>query len=382
MNSVQKKMNTFQSENHKTSLFKELVLQIKDNRRINKGNIRHSVAELLFLTLAAVVSGCNTWESVETFGKAKLEWFRKYFPYKYKTPSDATLGSFFGALDHENFVGFFIEFTKILSQQSSRHVAIDGKTICGIASQFGTSPLHIVSAFCHQNRLTLCQEVVADKSNELDAIPKLLDLLELKGCIVSIDAMGCQRDIAEKIIEKQADYILQVKDNQKGLKEQIIKLFAHQKPNNETITIDSGHGRMEKRTCRVMDNLLFLDDKDNWAGLQTIVEIHSEIYQKKTQVKSECVRYYISSLKADSKTLIKDIRNHWAIENNLHWNLDVIFKEDNALKRKGNSAANFNIISKMALSMLEAEKSTKQSKPTKRLKASLDDSYRELILNI
>ena len=147
--------------------------------------------EILFLTLSAVVSGCNTWETIEEFGNLKIEWFRKFFPYKEGIPSNHTLGRFFSAFDKKNFSKFFMEFTQKLSHNDSRVIAIDGKTVRGIGSQFGDSPLHIVSAFCKNNMLTLCQEKVNDKSNEITAIPALIDLLDLKNCIVTIDAMGC-----------------------------------------------------------------------------------------------------------------------------------------------------------------------------------------------
>lgn len=375
-------MKTFEAENRKMSLFLELTSQLKDHRRTSGGNIRHSLQEIFFLTLSAVVSGCNTWESIEEFGKLKLDWFRKFFPYKYGTASHDTLGDFFSLFDKKVFANFFMEFTKTLAQKDSRVIALDGKTVRGVASEFGDSPLHIVSAFCHQNRLTLCQETVHEKSNEITAIPNLLDLLDLENCTVTIDAMGCQKAIAEKIREKKGDYILQVKGNQKDLKEQIEKVFSIQTAKNESIEFDSGHGRMEKRTCAVIDDLRFLDGKEGWKDCKTIVVINSEIYQKKTQTKSVSVRYYISSSEADSKQLAQDIRNHWSIENNLHWNLDVIFKEDFQLKRKGNSSENFNIVAKLALALIDAEKSIKKSKPIKRLRASIDDSYREKILNI
>lgn len=375
-------MQNFEAKNEEIALFLELISLLKDHRRTNKGNIRHSLNEIFLLTIAAVVSGCNTWESIEEFGNLKIEWFRKFFPYKYGIPSHDTLGAFFGAFDRETFSTFFMEFTQRLAQKDSRVVAIDGKTVRGVASQFGESPLHIVSAFCTQNRLTLGQETVNEKSNEITAIPTLIDLLDLKNAVITIDAMGCQKKIAEKIIEKQGHYILQVKDNQKELKSQIENIFINQIVSNESITRDSGHGRMEKRTCRVIDNLTFLDSKEDWVGIKTIVQIESEVYQKKTEKKSESTRYYISSLEANSKQMMDDIRSHWAIENNLHWNLDVIFKEDFALKRKGNSSQNFNMITKLALGLIEAEKTKKKSKPIKRLIASIDDSYRELILNL
>jgi len=375
-------MQNFEAKNEEIALFLELISLLKDHRRTNKGNIRHSLNEIFLLTIAAVVSGCNTWESIEEFGNFKIEWFRKFFPYKYGIPSHDTLGAFFGAFDRETFSTFFMEFTQRLAQKDSRVVAIDGKTVRGVASQFGESPLHIVSAFCTQNRLTLGQETVNEKSNEITAIPTLIDLLDLKNAVITIDAMGCQKKIAEKIIQKQGHYILQVKDNQKELKSQIENIFINQIVSNESITRDSGHGRMEKRTCRVIDNLTVLDSKEDWVGIKTIVQIESEVYQKKTEKKSKSTRYYISSLEANSKQMMDDIRSHWAIENNLHWNLDVIFKEDFALKRKGNSSQNFNMITKLALGLIEAEKTKKKSKPIKRLIASIDDSYRELILNL
>lgn len=375
-------MENFSSENNKIALFQELIAKLKDHRRTNKGNIRHSLQEILFLTLSAVVSGCNTWETIAEFGNLKIDWLRKYFPYKHGIPSHDTLGAFFSAFDRKKFADFFMEFTQALAQKDSRVVAIDGKTVRGVASKFGDAPLHIVSAFCANNRLTLGQETVHEKSNEITAIPALIDLLDLKNCTVTIDAMGCQKAIATKIIEKKGDYILQVKDNQKDLKKQIDKIFSTQKVNNEHITRDTGHGRIEKRTCHVIDNLVFLDQKEDWAGLKSIVKIASEVYHKKTGKKSESIRYYITSRAANSKELAADIRSHWAIENNLHWNLDVIFKEDFALKRKGNSSENFNMITKLALGLLDAEKTKNKSKPIKRLIASISDSYRELILNL
>lgn len=375
-------MDNFEDKNQKIALFLELISQLKDHRRINKGNIRHTLPEIFFLTLAGVVSGCNTWESIVEFGNLKLDWFRKYFPYCYGIPSHDTLGLFFSAFERKAFAEFFMEFTKKLAQKDSRVVAIDGKTVRGVASEFGKSPLHIVSAFCKNNMLTLCQEKVNDKSNEITAIPALIELLDLKNCVVTIDAMGCQKIIAEKIINKKGDYILQVKDNQKDLKEQIEKLFIKQTPKNQSVELDTGHGRMEKRVCKVIDDLRFLDGKEEWKAVKTIVAIESEIYQKKSQVKSESIRYYISSTEANSKQMAQDIREHWSIENNLHWNLDVIFKEDLQLKRKGDSTENFNMIIKLGLGLLDAEKTKNKSKPIKRLIASIDDSYREKILNL
>jgi hypothetical protein len=172
-------MNPFQKENHKIALLIELISSLKDHRRANRGNIRYSLQEIFFLTLSATVSGCNTWELIEEFGSLKLDWLRKYYPYKYGIPSHDTLGLFFSVFDRNTFAEFFMEYVQKLASKDRRVVAIDGKTVRGIASEFGNSPLHIVSAFCKNNRLTLCQEKVNDKSNEIKAIPVLLDKLDL-----------------------------------------------------------------------------------------------------------------------------------------------------------------------------------------------------------
>jgi predicted transposase YbfD/YdcC len=298
---TRKKMENFENKIQKLALFIELTGQLKDHRRVNKGNLRYTLQELLFLTLSSVVSGCNTWESISEFGNLKIDWFKKYFPYKYGIPSHDTLGAFFSAFDKKQFSTFFIDFTQKLANKDSRVIAIDGKTVRGVASNFGDSPLHIVSAFCKNNMLTLCQEKVNDKSNEITAIPNLINLLDLNNCIITIDAMGCQKGIAEKIRSKKGDYILQVKDNQKDLKAQVKKLFSTQKTDNENTELDIGHGRMEKRVCKVIYNLTFLDGKEDWKDLKSIVEIRSEIYNKKTQEKSESFRYYISSAMSQSK---------------------------------------------------------------------------------
>jgi len=375
-------MKTFQDKNYKKALFQDFFTQLKDHRRVSKGNIKYSLDEIIFLTLSAVVSGCHTWESIEEFGELNLDWLQQYFPYKFGTPSHDTLGAFYGSLDKIEFKKCFMDYTKSLSKIQSKVVAIDGKTVRGVASNHGDSPIHIVSAFCEQNRLCLAQETVGEKTNEIDAIPKLLEVIALEGTIVTIDAMGCQKDIALKIREKKADYILQVKDNQKELNEQIKKLFNQKSFKDQSINYDLGHGRTEIRTCRIIDNLTFLDDKEDWKDLKTIIEIDSVITNKKTGKVSKSKRHYISSLQSSATEISSAIRSHWSIENNLHWNLDVIFKEDFQLKRKGNSVENFNMIIKIGLGLLEAEKTKKKSKPLKMLIASLNDSYRELIMGL
>ena len=370
-----------QIQDNEYPVFHSYFSSLTDPRRINRGNFDYPLEEILFLVIAAVISGANGWTAIETFGVDKLDWLRKYYPYENGTPSDDVLGKLFSRLDSKEFSECFSRWiNSIVELTEGEVVAIDGKSIRGSRDlSAGKSMLHVVSAFAAKNRLCLGQEVVGQKSNEITAIPMLLDLLEIKGCIVTIDAMGCQKKIAEKIIKKKADYLLMVKGNQPELKQQVEKVFQIEKPISSDIMTDIGHGRSEIRTCETIDNLQFLDGKEEWKNLKTIVKITSERYNKQTEFSSTEVRYYISSMISESSKINKAVRSHWAIENNLHWNLDVVFNEDDSLKKKGNSASNFNIILKMALSMLENEK-TKMSKPNKRLKSALSDPYREKVL--
>lgn len=356
---------------------------LKDPRRTHKGNIVFSLEGILFLTISAVISGCNTWESIAEFGRLKKDWFRKFYPYK-RMPSHDTINGIFCVLNSKKFGACFINWiNSIATKTDSEVVAIDGKTIRGAASKDSKFPIHIVSAFCTKNSLCLGQQTVAEKSNEITAIPRLLELLTLDGCTVTLDAMGCQTEIAEKIREKNAHYILQVKDNQKILKEQMEDIFNGKSSRKTDKKFNTGHGRIEHRKCEaVLVKDVVLEGRENWKDLCTLVRIESNRTIKKTGIKSTEYRYYISSHTDDAKLLNKSIRSHWGIENNLHWNLDVIFKEDGQLKRKGNSAENFNLISKTALGLIVNEKTAKMSKPLKRLRASIDDDYRELILKV
>ena len=356
---------------------------LNDPRRTNKGNFFYPLNEILFLTISAVISGAEGWTMIQDFGNTKLDWLRKFFPYAEGIPSHDVLGKLFAKLDHKEFSECFANWINSISNITNGEViAIDGKTIRKSNNRKDSkAALHVVSAYASENRLCVGQEIVGQKSNEITAIPKLLKLLEIKGCIVTIDAMGCQKQIAKDILKQKADYLLMVKGNQQGLKEQVEKLFEKGDISETYSDVDSGHGRIETRTCHVITNLGFLDGKDKWAGLNSIVRITSERCNKSLDKTSTEVRYYISSLSGNAKQINNAVRQHWAVENNLHWSLDVLFKEDESLKKKGNSAVNYNIILKLALAMLEKEKSRKISKPAKRLTAALNDKYREKILN-
>ena len=376
-------MTTSGPELAKTSLFTQNFSTLTDPRRITKGNFQYPLEEILFLNISAIISGFTQWKEIVCFGEEKIDWLRKFFPFKNGIPSHDILNGLFNRLDTKEFNTCFMNWVNsIVVHSQGRVIAFDGKTIRGNASNLSDSKLHIVSAFCARNEISLGQIKVNEKSNEITAIPDLLELIAVKGCIVTIDAMGCQKKIAEKIIEKNADYILMVKENQANLKEQIEKVFNIQKPEMIDVEEDLGHGRIEKRTCEVITKLDFLDDKEDWKSLKSIIKITSERTNKKTNVYSCETRFYISSISENAKLINNSIRSHWAIENNLHWTLDVVMKEDGQLNYIGNAPENMNIMRKTAMGMLVQEKTVKESKNMKMVKALLSDTYRELILKV
>jgi len=377
-------MTTNGPETPSSSLFTRYFSTLKEPRRTKNGNYQYPLEEILFLTISSIISGWfEDWDDISYFGKTHLAWLRKFYPFENGVPSHDVLNRLFNRLNTKEFNGCFMKWVDSIAIQSEgRVIAFDGKTIRGMASKFSDSKLHIVSAFCAKNSLSLGQVKVNEKSNEITAIPELLDLIAVKGCIITIDAMGCQRDIAKKIIKKEADYILMVKDNQPELKEQVEKVFNIQKTEMVDVQEDCDHGRIEKRTCEVITKLDFLDTKENWEELHSIIKITSERTIKKTDITSYETRFYISSLLGDAKLINNSIRSHWAIENNLHWNLDVIMKEDGQLNYKGNAAENMNMMKKIALGMLANEKTVKKSKKRKMKNALLDEQYRELLLKV
>jgi predicted transposase YbfD/YdcC len=381
MNKV-KKMAFSNFENPSHQVFSYYFSSMKDPRRTNRGHHLYPFEEILFLCISAVLSGMNDWTSISLFGRMKLSWLRQYYPYQHGIPSHDVLGKVFAALDPDEFSLCFSGWISSIAEITGGEViAIDGKTMRGSAQKAsGKSALHVVSAYASGNRICLGQRSVDEKSNEITAIPELLQLLSIQDCIITIDAMGCQTAIAEAITQKGADYVLAVKDNQPELKEQVEKVLALNKQAEVEITFDAGHGRIEKRSCQATDQLLFLDDREAWSGLRSIAKVISERTDKQSGRQQAETRYYISSLPARPSLIGNAVRSHWAIENNLHWSLDVIFKEDASLKKKGNAARNYHIIAKMALTMLEKENTFKSTKPQKRNRAALDDDYRSLLL--
>ena len=367
-----------------TQVFTQIFSQLTDPRRSIKGNFNYPFDEILFLCISAVISGMDGWTDIHNFGDIKLEWLRKYFPYKNGIPSHDTLGDLFAVINPEKFSKCFTKWVNQIAEISQGEVvAIDGKTIRKSNDKNkDKKALHVVSAYAANNQICLGQECVGEKSNEITAIPKLLDYLTLKDCVVTIDAMGCQTKIAKKIIEKEADYVLMVKGNQKNLKEDIERSFQGIIAVKSAIHNDMGHGRIETRHCQVSENLSYLRTKHDWKGLKSIIKISSETTDKHTGKTSKEERFYISSLSADAERLNEVIRKHWSVENNLHWVLDVVFKEDQSLKKNGVSALNYNIMTKIALTLIDKDKSNKKSKIAKRKSAALDDKYRAKILGV
>lgn len=359
--------------------------QMKDPRRTSKGNFKHGLTEIIFLVIAAAISGCNDWETIEVFGESQLAWLRKYFPYKHGIPSHDTINRVFSAMDSRVFGEYFIKWTQEICKLSGGDiVAIDGKTVRrSYDKNSGKSAIHIVSAYAQKNRICLGQVQTGEKSNEITAIPELLDLLYLEKATVTIDAIGCQKEIVKKIVqEKKADYVIAVKNNQGLLYEQVEKLFSITKVADVHVSHDNDHGRAETRKCSVIDDFTFMDDCEDWTGLKSIIKIEGERYIKTSGRTEKEIRYYISSHRAEAKLLATIARNHWSVENNLHWMLDVVFDEDSSRRRGGNSAANFNIISKIALGLIERTPFNKKSKRQRRFKAGFDPSFREIVMNL
>lgn len=344
------------------------------------------MTDIFFLVIAAVVSGADDWKHIELFGRSQFEWLQRFGSFKNGIPSHDTLGRFFARLDPEEFSRCFIDWAQQICHLTQGEViAIDGKRLRGSYDKSsGKAAIHMVSAFATSNNLVLGQTACAEKSNEITAIPELLNLIAIEKSVVTIDAMGCQKDIAKKVIDKKADYILAVKGNQKELFEQVEKVFQITGLDSEDTSIDAGHGRVETRKCSVIKNLEFLDDCEGWKCLKSVVKVTSEVFIKAENKHRTETRYYISSLAKPAIEMNKKIRSHWSVENNLHWMLDVCFREDSSRRRKGYSAQNFNLISKVALRLLSRGESNpnKISKKGKRATAGWNADFREKIMQI
>ena len=358
----------------------EFLAQLPDPR-INR-NKKHLLIDILMMSILAVICGAQSWDAIEMFGKEKEAFLRQILKLPNGIPSHDTINRVFSKLRPGKFESLFIQWVNSLKspELTKEVIAIDGKSIRGSQDSFHDTPaLHLVSAWANSNQLVLGQSKVDGKSNEITAIPELLAILDIEGSIITIDAMGTQKKIAEKIIEQKADYVLALKGNQEYLKENVVSIFARQQPESKDITIEKGHGRIETRECSVITDLTFLDEKEQWKKMKSIIKINSQ-REIKGKITNE-TRYFISSLIDDAKNFNSYIRQHWGIENSLHWSLDVTFNEDFQRKRNGHAAENFALIQKIVLNLLKVEKS-KASLKNKRLMAGWNNQFLMKILGI
>lgn len=350
-------------------------------------NKRHKLSDIVFIALCAIICGCNNWAEVERYANHKIAWFRKKLKLVNGIPSHDTFGRVFSMIDPAHFSACFIEWMQGMQRVTrGKLVAIDGKTSRSSHDRKkGKSPLHMVSAWVQENGLVLGQMAIDSKSNEIKAIPELLDLIDIENRVISIDAMGCQRKIAQKITEKGADYVFSLKGNQGVMHEEVASFLNEAKengfqnvPHDAHVTVEKDHGRIEKREYWITSDIDWFEDKSKWAELKSfgMVTSHRTVEDKTTTE----TRYFITSLSADAKTFAESVRGHWAIENQLHWVLDVVFRNDDSRIRKDHGPENYAILQHLALSLCKQEKTAKIGIHGKRLSAGWDNKYLELLL--
>lgn len=352
----------------------------------------HPLINILVIALCGIICGANDWVEIEAFGKAKREWLSKHLNLRHGIPSHDTFGRVFARLDPEGFQQGFLSWMQAVSRLTGGQViALDGKQLCGSGS-LGQKAITMVSAFATENHLVLAQTKVDAKSNEITALPKLLELLEIAGCIITIDAMGCQTEIASQIVGKEADYVLTLKANQGRLYEDASFFFAEARrtqfagiTHDYHKTVEKGHGRIECRECWALDPHMWPErfrTLADWAGLQAIACIRSERHILATGKTEVNTSYHITSLAPIAKSILTAKRSHWGIENTLHWSLDISFAEDGSRVRIGAAPANLATLRHIALNLLKHEKSAKASIKTKRLKCAWDDDYLLKVLQV
>lgn len=358
----------------------EYFSELEDPRRYNR---RHKLMDILVIAICAAIGGADGWEDIELFGETKEEWLREFLELPHGIPSRHTFSRVFAVLDAEQFQSCFVQWVQAVdSVTEGQIIAADGKALRRSHDRsLGKKALYMVSAWASGNGLVLGQRKVDDKSNEITAIPELLDMMEIAGCIVTLDALHCQTGTVETIIEKQADYVLPVKENQPRLLETIQGLFDDPKEMrwvecDHQRTVDKGHGRIEIRECWTTSDpeyLRYIATLAEWQGLRSIAVVQAE--RRLGDETTVTRRYFISSLESDAKLLLHAVRTHWGIENKVHWVLDIAFREDDCRIRKGNGAENFAVLRHIALNLLRREKTAKRSLKGKRKKAAWDNDY-------
>lgn len=345
--------------------------------------VEHKLLDLITIAVCAVIAGADNWVEVEQFGHEKQDWFGQFLELSNGIPTHDTFARVFARIKPEQFQQCFLDWMQTVEVVTKGQVVpIDGKKLRRSHDKSnGQAAIHMVSAWASENRMVLGQVKVDDKSNEITAIPQLLAVLDLSGCIVTIDAMGCQKDIAAQIVAQEADYVLALKGNQSGLFEQVQDLFAYAAEINfvdcdHHQTVEKNHGRIEIRDCWTTshpDYFPFLRHGSDWPDLHTLVMVRAERHLlDKTSVE---YRYYISSLTSGAKQHLAAVRGHWRIENELHWVLDVAFDEDHCRIRRGHGSQNLAVLRHIALNLLKQEKTAKCGIKAKRKKAGWSEQY-------
>lgn len=352
-----------------------------------QGRTAHKLLDIIVITICAVICGADGWVDVEAYGKAKQKWLEGFLELPAGIPSHDTFGRVFSLLSPTELQRCFLKWVQAVAELTSGEVvAIDGKTARrSYARSREAGPLHMVSAWASANSLVLGQVKTEEKSNEITAVPKLLQLLDVKGCIVTLDAMGCQRDLAKQIRAGGADYVLALKGNQGSLHGEVREFFEDARRNDFRDlefdyheTVEKGHGREEIRRCWTVSAPATLPGRENWEDLNTIALVESERHTQESSTTE--ARVFLSSLDSDAKQILGAVRDHWTVENALHWVLDIAFREDDSRIRTGHAPENLAVIRHLALNLLKQEKSTKRGIKVKRKKAGWDNDYLLMVI--
>jgi predicted transposase YbfD/YdcC len=371
-----------------SATFLDHFLELEDPRLSNH-NLRHNLSDILVITILGTICGADTWTEINEFGVAKYDWLKTFLSLPNGIPSHDTFGRVFALMDPDQFEACFYAWIESLEIDTTNEIiAIDGKTLRGSGNRRkGDKALHLVSAWAVENRLMLGQVKTRDWSNEIEAIPRLLNMLDIKDCIVTIDAIGCQKNIAQQIIEKKADYVLSLKENQSNLYQDIASIFAlgearqyKKMLNKRKVEKVHDHGRTETRRYTLIsarDPLMF---QVRWPGMKSIGML--EVTRTTNNEVERSKRFFITSLDEDMEGFMRASRKHWSIEINLHWSLDVSFREDHNRARAGHSAQNLATVRRIALNLLTHEKTHKRGISCKRKTAGWNHKYLLDVLNV
>ena len=372
-------MNTEGMTNNLNAYF----TQLPDQRR--KAGRRHKLIDIITIAICGIICGADDWSGIEEYGKAKEGWLRQFLELPHGIPSHDTFGRVFSWIDPQAFEKCFVNWVQaVIGRTEGEVIAIDGKTLRRSHDHAnGKEAIHMVSAWAEKNRLVLAQIKVDEKSNEITAIPELLRVLELEGCTVTTDAMGCQQEIAALVAEKGGNYLLAVKENQGQLYEDITELFDGAEEvdffdieHSYAKTIHKDHGRIETRECWAVtepDFTHYLRGLKNWKNLRSMVKVTCQRHTAAGTTQES--RYFISSLNSPAKQVLKAVRGHWSIENGLHWVLDVAFREDDCRVRKDHAPENLAVLRHIALNLLRQDRTIKRGIKIKRLAAAWDNDY-------